>query len=58
MKRVAVTGGTGFIGSNLARRLLRDGQDVHLLVRPGYSPWRIEAIRDHVRIHELDMSDL
>ncbi len=58
MKRVIVTGGTGFVGANLARRLLRDGQEVHLLVRTGYQPWRIEEIRDDVRLHEAALHDM
>jgi len=53
MKRAVVTGGTGFVGANLVRRLLRDGHDVHLLVRQGFSSWRIEEIRDSVQIHEV-----
>ena len=52
-----VTGGTGFVGANLVRRLLSDGHEVHLLVRPNYTPWRIEAIRRDVRIHVLDMAE-
>ena len=28
MKRVILTGGTGFVGANLARRLLRDGHEL------------------------------
>lgn len=52
-----VTGGTGFVGSNLARRLVRDGHDVHLLVRPGYTSWRIEPIRLAVQLHEVDLLD-
>lgn len=58
MKRVLITGGTGFVGTNLARRLVHDGHAVHLLVRPGYKPWRIEAIRANVRLHELHLHDL
>lgn len=57
MKRVILTGGTGFVGTNLARRLLRDGHEVHLLVRPGHQPWRIEDIRPDVRVHELHLHE-
>lgn len=57
MKRTVVTGATGFVGANLARRLLREGHEVHLLLRPGYRPWRIEGIRNDVRLHELHLDD-
>jgi nucleoside-diphosphate-sugar epimerase len=57
MKRALLTGGTGFVGANLARRLLEDGHEVHLLLRPGYQPWRIETIRKHVQCHELRLDD-
>jgi len=56
-KRVILTGGTGFVGANLARRLLDDGHELHLLVRPGYNPWRIEAIRSHLRLQEARLTD-
>ena len=57
MKRVAVTGGTGFVGANLTRRLLNDGHDVHLLVRPHHASWRIDEIRDDLRLHAIDFGD-
>jgi len=57
MKRVIVTGATGFIGANLARRLLTDGHEIHLLVRDGHQPWRIEGIKTQVQLHTVDMTD-
>ncbi len=33
--KILLTGGTGFIGRRLARRLAADGHTLHLLVRPG-----------------------
>jgi nucleoside-diphosphate-sugar epimerase len=57
MKCVVVTGGTGFVGANLVRRLLRDGDKVYLLVRRGYKPWRIEAILPEVHLYEVDFGD-
>ncbi len=57
MKRTILTGATGFVGANLARCLLKEGHRVHILVRPGYSPWRIKSIRDDLEIHEVDFLD-
>ena len=56
MKRVVVTGGTGFVGANLVRRLLKEGHEVHLLVRPGHTTWRVAAIADRVTLHEVDLT--
>ena len=56
MKRVLLTGATGFVGANLARRLLADGHEVHLLVRPESRRWRIEEIEGSVRVHAADLS--
>lgn len=57
MKRVIVTGATGFVGANLARRLVRDGHEVHLLVRHGYTRWRLEGCRQAPRLHETGLDD-
>lgn len=55
--RVAITGATGFIGANLARRALADGHEVHLLLRRGHDAWRIADIAASVRLHEVDLTD-
>jgi nucleoside-diphosphate-sugar epimerase len=56
-KRILITGASGFIGANLARRALRDGHEVHLLLRSAHRPWRIEDIAGDVRSHVVDMVD-
>lgn len=56
-KKALVTGGTGFVGANLVRRLLAEGHEVHLIVRQLHSRWRIEAIADAVHFHVLDLKD-
>lgn len=55
MARVAVTGGTGFVGANLVRRLLADGHEVHLLVRPGHHTWRLDDVLDDLHRREVDL---
>jgi len=57
MKRVILTGGSGFVGANLARRLLADGHEVHLFLRPGFAAWRVADILEHVHAHEVDLSN-
>ena len=57
MARVIITGGTGFVGANLARRLLHEGHEVNLLVRQGYTSWRINDIGSDLRLHTVDLGD-
>lgn len=57
MKRAVVTGASGFVGANLARRLLCEGHEVHLLLRPGHASWRLQTIRGEVQVHEVDLRD-
>jgi nucleoside-diphosphate-sugar epimerase len=57
MKRAVVTGATGFVGACLARRLLRDGHEVHLLLRPAHQRWRIADVEGDLRLHIVDVND-
>jgi nucleoside-diphosphate-sugar epimerase len=54
-KNVLVTGATGFIGSHLVKRLLREGAMVHALVRNTKKAKRM--LPDVVRIIRGDMTD-
>ncbi len=57
MRRVLVTGGTGFVGANLVRRLLREGCDVHLLSRQGSPDWRVHEIAGQLRWQAVDIEN-
>ena len=57
-RRVLVTGGTGFVGANLVRRLLADGHEVHLLLRPGSATaWRLDGVARAVERHRAALED-
>ena len=52
-----LTGATGFVGANLACRLLREGCQVHLLVRRGHATWRLQGFGDQVQLHCVELTD-
>jgi UDP-glucose 4-epimerase len=60
-RRVLVTGGLGFIGSNLARRLVEIGADTHivdsLIPEYGGSPFNIAGMESRVTLSTADMRD-
>jgi UDP-glucose 4-epimerase len=59
MPTYLVTGGAGFIGSNIVERLLKDNQSVRVL--DNYSTGRkenLEAFKDRIEIMEGDIRDL
>ena len=59
--KVLITGGMGFIGSNLARRLVGLGADVtlvdSLIPEYGGNPFNVNDIREQVRINVCDVRD-
>jgi nucleoside-diphosphate-sugar epimerase len=55
--KVFLTGATGFIGSQVARRLAADGHEVHALIRPGADTRRLEGVRDRLAVVEGHLSE-
>ena len=58
MTTALVTGATGFVGSHLVRRLVRDGHAVHALCRPRSDPWRILDVLADVDVHTPSLLDV
>lgn len=60
-KQILITGGLGFIGSNLARALVAQGAKVtlvdSLIPQYGGNPFNIEDIRDKVIVNVCDVRD-
>jgi nucleoside-diphosphate-sugar epimerase len=54
--RALVTGATGFIGGHLARRLVREGWQVHLLSRPRTQPREAALQSPAITWHDYDGS--
>jgi nucleoside-diphosphate-sugar epimerase len=58
MNRYVVTGGAGFIGSALVRRLLSEGHRVHVIDNLSTGTLdNLEEIADEITVHEVDLRD-
>jgi len=53
--RILITGASGFVGSHLARLLVREGCDVRALVLPSTSLVRLEDVLDRVTLVRGDL---
>jgi UDP-glucose 4-epimerase len=57
MKRVIVTGAAGFVGANVARRLLAEGLEPFLLTLPSSDPWRLAELNGDAPRVGVDLAD-
>ncbi|MDP2684403.1 MAG: NAD-dependent epimerase/dehydratase family protein [bacterium] len=52
---ILVTGAKGFIGANLVRRLILDGNTVHIFLRHDSNMWRLDGIMGSLQVHKVDL---
>lgn len=56
-KNVLITGANGFIGSHLARRLVKEGASVNIFVRENSNQFRIKDILSNLKVWYGDIRD-
>lgn len=57
MEKVLITGANGFVGANLARRLLENHYEVHILTRKTSDLWRLNDLLPQMHRHIVDLLD-
>jgi nucleoside-diphosphate-sugar epimerase len=57
IKRVLITGATGFIGSHLVNRLVKEGFRIGIMKRKTSDTWRIENLIKKIEIYEGDLKE-
>lgn len=56
-KEVLITGASGFVGSCLVRRLLKENYKIHIITRYTSNLWRLLDVLKDVEIHNIDLLD-
>lgn len=54
---ILIIGGSGFIGANLTRTLLRNYSNIHIIIKDNYNLWRLSDIGSQLHIYICDILD-
>ncbi|MFH0863469.1 MAG: NAD-dependent epimerase/dehydratase family protein [Candidatus Gottesmanbacteria bacterium] len=54
---ILITGATGFVGANLARKLVEENQTVHVITRSTSDHWRIKDIMNKLIVHDESLDN-
>ena len=57
MQRILITGGTGFIGSNLIRKIVSANNEIYSISRNNKNYWRIADIQDKINMVKADLTN-
>lgn len=57
MSKIIISGATGFVGSNLAIRLAKTKNQLHILARQTSNFWRLNEIKPKLKLHLIDLTN-
>ena len=55
--KILITGATGFIGSNLTRKLIELNYETNVFIRRSSNLWRISDLKEKIKIYEVDITN-
>lgn len=55
--KIVITGGNGFVGSHLTRRIVREGARICVIAKPGTGVSRIKDLLPEIEIREIDIEN-
>ena len=56
-EKVLITGATGIVGANVARHMVKEGHEVHIITRESSSRWRLSDILNQLSDHAVSLEE-